>query len=59
LTLFLEKIMNLMLHRLILLDFHFLRLTQRHYRKALLRDNPMFFFITFFFLFESWKLLLL
>jgi hypothetical protein len=29
LTLFLEQIMNLMLHRLILLDFHFLRLAQR------------------------------
>jgi hypothetical protein len=29
LTLFLEKIMNLMFHRLILLDFHFLRLAQR------------------------------
>jgi hypothetical protein len=30
LTLLLEQIMNLMLHRLILLDFHFLRLAQRH-----------------------------
>jgi hypothetical protein len=29
LTLFLEQIMNLMLHRLILLDVHFLRLAQR------------------------------
>jgi hypothetical protein len=29
LTLFLEQIMNLMLHRLILLDFHFMRLAQR------------------------------
>jgi hypothetical protein len=29
LTLFLEQIMNLMLHRLILLDFYFLRLAQR------------------------------
>jgi hypothetical protein len=29
LTLLLEQIMNLMLHRLILLDFHFLRLAQR------------------------------
>jgi hypothetical protein len=29
LTLFLEQIMNLMLHHLILLDFHFLRLAQR------------------------------
>jgi hypothetical protein len=28
-TLFLEQIMNLILHRLILLDFHFLRLAQR------------------------------
>jgi hypothetical protein len=30
LTLYLEQIMNLMLHRLKLLDFHFLRLAQRH-----------------------------
>jgi hypothetical protein len=30
LTLSLEQIMNLMLHRLKLLDFHFLRLAQRH-----------------------------
>jgi hypothetical protein len=29
LNLFLEQIMNLMLHRLKLLDFHFLRLAQR------------------------------
>jgi hypothetical protein len=30
LTLFLEQIMNLMLHRLILLDSQFLRLAERH-----------------------------
>jgi hypothetical protein len=44
-----ENYVNLMLHRLILLDLHFLRLAQRRYRKALLGDNPMFYFQYFFF----------
>jgi hypothetical protein len=44
LTLFIEQIISLMLHRLILLDSHFLRLTQMRLRKALLGDNPMFYF---------------
>jgi hypothetical protein len=55
LTLFLEKIMSLMLHHLILLDSHFLRLAQRRLKKVIFGDNPMFLHSVLFVLFESWK----
>jgi hypothetical protein len=50
--------MMLMLFHSKILDYHFLRLAQRRYRKALLGDNLMFFSVLFLFV-ESWKLLLL
>jgi hypothetical protein len=42
--------MNLMLHHLILLDSHFLRLAQMRERKAILGDNLLFYFKFFSFI---------
>jgi hypothetical protein len=49
LTLFLEKIMSLMLHLLILLDSQFSAPSSNVLKKALLGDNPMFSFQYFLF----------